>query len=70
MTPNPRPVQIPCDRKICQYSVARLVVNVPRTTKEDPPTTVDRMYPASASLPDMVHIEKARKVWTDPIQEI
>lgn len=70
MMPRPNPVHNPWARKICQYSLQRLVMKVPNTTINEPTMIVDFTYPASASLPEKVHIAKARKTCRDPIHEI
>ncbi len=70
ITPSPNPVHNPCARKICQYSVHKLVMNVPNTTRNDPAIIVDLTYPASASRPEKVHMPNARKTCSDPIHEI
>lgn len=70
MTPSPKPVHKPCAKKICQYSVHRLVMKVPKTTRNEPTMMVDLTYPASASRPEKVHMPKARKTCSEPIHEI
>lgn len=54
--PSPIPTHTPCARKKCQYFVPRLVMNVPKTTRNDPTAMVVRMYLASARRPDNVQI--------------
>jgi hypothetical protein len=68
--PSPIPVHSPWARKICQYSVHRLVMKVPNTTRNEPMMMVDLTYPASASLPEKAHRAKARNTCTDPIHDI
>lgn len=68
--PSPSPVRRPWARKICQYWVQRLVIIVPSTTMNEPTIIVDFTYPASASLPETVHMANARKTCRDPIQDI
>ena len=68
--PRPTPVHSPWARKICQYSVQRLVMKVPNTTSNEPAAMVSLTYPASASLPEKAHMPKARNTCTEPIHEI
>jgi hypothetical protein len=70
MMPRPRPTQTPWARKICQYRVAILVINVPKTTMNEPPASVVFTYPASASRPDTVQATKVRNTCTEPIHDI
>jgi hypothetical protein len=70
MMPSPSPVQTPCARKICQYCVATLVMNVPKMTMNEPAASVVLTYPASARRPDTVHARKVRNSCTEPIHEI
>lgn len=67
--PIPSPVHIPWARKICQYFVARLVMNVPNTPRKHPRSTVCWANPASADRPEKALIKKVRKTWDEPIQE-
>jgi hypothetical protein len=68
--PSPRPVHTPWARKICQYSVAKLVARIPRTERRVPVQTVALVWPASARRPATAHRRKVRKTWMLPIQLI
>lgn len=68
MRPRPRPVIKPCARRICQYSVVKLVRKVPRTTITEPTSTAARPWPASAKGPPTAQMALFRKIWSEPIQ--
>lgn len=45
-------------------------MKVPNTTRNEPAMMVDLTYPASASLPEKVHMANARKTCSEPIHDI
>jgi hypothetical protein len=51
-------MQSPWARKICQYSVARLVIKVPKTSRTAPAATTGLAIPASVARPDSVEMNK------------
>lgn len=67
-SPSPSPVQTPCARKICQYSLARLIMNVPRTASEHPNITQCLVYPASVSRPETVQMAMVSNTCVEPTQ--
>lgn len=68
--PVPRPIQIPWERRTCQYVVEILVIMIPRTTKKEPVQARYRKYPLSYKGPVRTPTNIRRKAWIDPIQEI
>jgi hypothetical protein len=66
--PLPMPVQMPCESKICQYSVLIEVIIIPNTSKNVPRMRIVRRYPASSNQPTQIPTIIVRKSWMDPIQ--
>jgi hypothetical protein len=70
MRPCPRPIQSPWARKICQYSVARLVMKVPKPSRTAPAATTVLAIPASVARPESVEMNNRQNTWKPPIQEM
>jgi len=69
MTSIPIPVQMSCARKICQYFVVKLVMNVPNPSNIVSANTVCLAHSTSAARPENAPMKDVKKTCMEPIHE-
>jgi len=69
MTSIPIPVQISCARKICEYFVVKLVMNVPNPSNIVSANTLCLAHSTSAARPENALVKDVKKTCMEPIHE-
>jgi hypothetical protein len=69
-SPLPRPTQMPCARKTCQYVVQSEVIKIPTSWIIMPMMKVRRKKPASVARPENAPMRKGMKISTLPTHDM
>ena len=69
-SPLPIPTQKACARRICQYLVHKLSMNIPKVVMVVPTISINLRYPPSISHPAKTPISIIRHICIDPIHAI